>query len=435
MEFVRSIGRWSLTALVINAIIGASIFGLPSEITRLVGRASPLAMLLAAMIISLIVACMAEVASQFTEAGGAYLYVRTAFGRFAGLQVGWFWLLASMGGGAGCANLFVQYLASIWPAAGHAFARIVLMTALIAIPTVTNYFGARSGANLSNILTVAKLLPLVLLIVLGLARVSHQPNDVHVIEFTNTGWSAWLNAMLLLIFAYSGFENTLAPIGEVKEPRKAAPFALFTGLLTCAVVYALIQYVTVATIGIRISEYPLADTASMLLRSGGALFVAAAVMISTYGWLSGDILTTPRVVYSFAANGDAPAIFAKLHPRYGTPALALIVYSTLMWVLAVTETFLWVAAVGAASILILYSGVCASLIRLRKLRPQAQALRIPFGPVIAATSIGISLALLSVLDSRQALLMGVTALVATANWWGAKRQASVKGAAKTGVAS
>jgi hypothetical protein len=103
--------------------------------------------------------------------------------------------------------------------------------------------------------------------------------------------------------------------------------------------------------------------------------------------------------------------------------------------IAVTETFLWVAAVGAASILILYSGVCASLIRLRKLRPQAQALRIPFGPVIAVTAIGISLALLSALDSRQALLMGVTALVATANWWAAKRQASVKGAAKMGVAS
>lgn len=435
MAFVRSIGRWSLTALVVNAIIGSGIFGMPSEITRLVGRASPLAMLLGAMVMSLIVACMAEVASQFTEAGGGYLYVRTAFGRFAGLQVGWFWLLASMGGGAGSANLFVQYLASIWPTAGHGFARIVIITVLIAIPTTVNYFGVRGGTNLSNILTVAKLLPLVVLIVLGLARVSHRPNDVQVMEFTNTGWSAWLNALLLLIFAYGGFENTLAPSGEVKEPRKTVPFALFTGLLICAVVYALIQYVAVATIGTRISEYPLADTAAMLLRSGGALFVAAAVMISTYGWLSGDILTTPRVVYSFAANGDAPAIFAKLHPRYSTPALALVVYSTLMWVFAVTGTFLWIAAIGGASILILYSGVCASLIRLRKLRPEANALRIPFGPVIAVTAIGISLALISALDSRQALLMGVTALVATANWWGAKRQASAKGAAKMVVAS
>jgi basic amino acid/polyamine antiporter, APA family len=434
MAFVRTIGRWSLTALVINAIIGSSIFGLPSEITRLVGRASPLAMLLAAMVISLIVACMAEVASQFTEAGGGYLYVRTAFGSFAGLQVGWFWLLSCVGSGAASANLFVQYLSTIWPTAGHGFARIVIMTVLIAIPTTVNYFGVRGGANLSNILTVAKLLPLVLLIVLGLAHVRHKPNDVQMMEFTNAGWSAWLNTLLLLIFAYGGFEDTLAPSGEVKEPRRTVPFALFTGLLICAVLYSLIQYVNVATIGTRISEYPLADTASMLLRSGGAVFVAAAVMISTYGWLSGNILTAPRIVYSFAANGDAPAIFAKLHPRYSTPALALVVYSTLMWVFAVTGTFLWIAAVGGASVLILYSGVCASLIRLRKVQPEAKALRIPFGPVIAVTAIGISLTLISALNSRQALLMGVTALVATANWLGVKRQAGVKGAVKIVVA-
>src|SRR5205807_4632350 len=126
------------------------------------------------------------------------------------------------------------YLSSTSPAFGlpqDGFARIVIITVLIAIPTTVNYFGVRSGANLSNILTVAKLLPLVLLIVLGLARVIHQPDDIHVIEFTNAGWSAWLNALLLLIFAYGGFEDTLAPSGEVKEPRRTAPFALFSGLV------------------------------------------------------------------------------------------------------------------------------------------------------------------------------------------------------------
>ena len=149
MAFVRAIGRWSLTALVINSIIGASIFGLPSELIRLLGRASPIAMLVAALIMSAIVACMAEVGSQFEEAGGVYLYVRTAFGRFAGLQVGWFWLLASIGGGAASANLFVQYFATIWPAAQHSVVRIGIITTLIAIPTAANYVGVRSGAKLS----------------------------------------------------------------------------------------------------------------------------------------------------------------------------------------------------------------------------------------------------------------------------------------------
>jgi APA family basic amino acid/polyamine antiporter len=207
-----------MTALVVNSIIGASIFGLPSELTRLLGRASPIAMIVAALIVSIIVACMAEVASQFSESGGGYLYVRTAFGRFAGLQVGWFWLLASMGGGAGCANLFVQYFASIWPAAGQGWARIGIMALLIAVPTAANYVGVRSGANLSTTLTIAKLLPLLLLIGLGLARFSQQPQLISAIEFTHPGSAAWLKALLLLIFTYSGFENTLAPGGEVKEP-------------------------------------------------------------------------------------------------------------------------------------------------------------------------------------------------------------------------
>jgi len=422
MPFIRSIGRWTMTALVINSIIGASIFGMPSELIRLLGRASPIAMLVAALIVSIIVACMAEVASQFTEAGGAYLYVRTAFGRFAGLQVGWFWLLTSLGGGAGCANLFVQYFASFWPTAAQGWARIGIMALLIAVPTAANYVGVRSGANLSTILTIAKLLPLLLLIGLGLARFS-QPQLISAIEFTHRGSAAWLRALLLLIFAYAGFEDTLAPTGEVKDPRRTLPFALATGLLVCATVYALIQFVTVATIGTNTAAHPLAvsDTASVLLEHGGSLFVALGVMISTYGWISGNILTSPRIIYSFAESGDAPALFAKLHSQNQTPALAVVVYAVLSWVLAVTGTFLWVAALGAASSLILYSGVCASLIRLRRLRPAAQAMRVPFGPVLAVGAILISLALISALDFRQAVLMSITSLIAAANWWWAKR--------------
>src|SRR5215472_2941876 len=155
MPFVRAMGRWTLTALVINSILGASIFGLPSELNRLLSRSSPVAMLVAAGVVSTIVACMAEVASQFSESGGGYLYVRTAFGRFAGLQVGWFWILASIGGGAGCSNLFVQYLGSIWHPATQSGARIAIITVLIAMPTLANYLGVRSGANLSNTLTIA----------------------------------------------------------------------------------------------------------------------------------------------------------------------------------------------------------------------------------------------------------------------------------------
>ncbi len=424
VAFIRSIGRWSMTALVINSIIGASIFGMPTELIRLLGRASPIAAFLTALIISIIAACMAEVASQFTEAGGAYLYVRTAFGRFAGLQVGWFWLLATISGGAGSANLFVQYFSSLWRPAGFGWMRMGIMGLLIAIPTAANYIGVRTGAALSNALTIAKLLPLCVLVIAGLAHFSKGPHLISATEFTHPGAAAWLNAFLLLIFAYSGFENTLAPAEEVREPRRTVPFALATGLLVCASLYALIQFVTVATIGTNTAAHPLAvaDTASILLGRNGFMFVALGVMISTYGWIAGDILTSPRIVYSFAANGDAPAFFAKLHPRFKIPALAIVVYAVAVWVLAVSGTFLWVAAVGGASALILYSGVCASLIRLRRLQPHAPALRVPFGPVLAIAAILISLALISTLDSRQVLLIIATIVTATVNYWWAKRR-------------
>jgi basic amino acid/polyamine antiporter, APA family len=158
-----------------------------------------------------------------------------------------------------------------------------------------------------------------------------------------------------------------------------------------------------------------------LLRRGGSLFVAVSVMVSTYAWISGQIVSSPRILYAFAANGDAPSILARINSRFNTPGAAIVVFAGLVWLLAATGTYLWIVAVGAGALLILYCGVCASLIRLRRMQSQASALRIPFGPVLAVISIAISLTLISALDGRQALLIGVTALLATVNWWWAKR--------------
>ena len=398
---VRTIGRWSLTALVVNSIAGASIFGLPSELIHLAGRYSPVAVIFAAFIVSIIVARMAEVASRFDEAGGGYLYVHTAFGRFAGLQVGWFWILASIGGGAACANLFLQYLQTVFPAVGHTVTKIALMALLIAIPTAMNYAGVRSGASLSITLTIAKLLPLVLLIVLGVGRFVQHPELASAAEFAQSSLTSWIKALLLLTFAYAGFENALAPSGELKEPRRTIPFALTVGLLVCAAVYALLQFVAVTNVGSTPSVYPLADAATILLGRSGAVFVTVAVMISTYGWISGDLLNSPRIVYAFAATGNAPAWLARIHPRFHTPALAIVAYAGLTWVLAATGSFLWVAAISGAATLVLYSGVCASLMKLRKIRPETQTLRLSFPRLLSLAVIAISLTLISTLDLQQ----------------------------------
>jgi amino acid transporter len=173
VPFIRAIGRWTMTALVVNAVIGSGIFGLPSDLTRLLGRASPAAMVIGALAMAIPILCIAEVASQFSEAGGPYLYIRTAFGRFPSIQIGWFHLLGSLSGGAANAAIFVTYLAAIVPWVGRGWSCAMLLTVLIGIPTVANYVGVRSGAGVSNLLTVSKLLPLALVIVLGLIRFSH----------------------------------------------------------------------------------------------------------------------------------------------------------------------------------------------------------------------------------------------------------------------
>lgn len=157
------IGRSTITALVINSVVGSGIFGPPSELSRLLGRASPLAMIAAGVVMAIPIMCMAEVASQFSDAGGPYLYVRTAFGKFSGIQIGWFHLLGAISGGAASAILFATYLAAIAPWTGIAWVRPFLLLILVAIPTMANYLGIRSGAGLINLLTISKLLPLTLI--------------------------------------------------------------------------------------------------------------------------------------------------------------------------------------------------------------------------------------------------------------------------------
>ena len=423
MTFVRSIGRWALTGLVINCIIGSGIFGIPGELNRLLGRASPIAMAVGALAVAFIVASMAEVASQFSEPGGAYLYARTAFGRFVGLQVGWFFLLSIIGAAAANANLFVVYLAGLFPRAGQGLPRVLFISGLICLPAIVNYVGARSGAGLSSILVVAKLLPLALLIIVGVARFSRHFALVHVSQIAAPGLRPWLGALILMIFSYTGFEYAIIPSGEVKDPRHAVPFALVMSILLVMAVYMLLQFVTVATIGTRPSTRPVADVALVLLGHSGATLVGIAVLVSTGGFVSSVMLHAPRLAYSLAAQGDFPRILGRLHPRFRTPDVAIVGFSMLVWLLSVSGGFLWALILSASASVIVYVSVCAALIQLRRSNPQADALRIPFGRTIAIVGILITLSLLSQLDRLGTILMFATAAVAATNWWVTQRRA------------
>ena len=323
---VRVIGRWSLTALVINSIIGSGIFGLPAPAARLLGIRSPLAVLLAGLAVAPIIACYAEVSSYFTQAGGPYLWTRTAFGPFIGLQTGWLLWLVRLTAPAANANLFVSYLAEFWPSAKDPLPRAAVLTLLLGILAIINYRGVKAGTQVSNAFTVAKLLPLLIVIAAGLlyAVAGHHPT------FTSKAPSetkAWLQAILLFVFAYGGFEGALIVMAEARNPRRDAPSALFTALITCIVVYTLTQWVVVRVLADPAhSDRPLADVAQLIMGRGGAALVAVGALVSMYGYLSANMLSVPRITFAFAEEGDFPRIFGTVHPRFHTPYFSIIVF-------------------------------------------------------------------------------------------------------------
>ena len=228
---IRAIGRWSLVALVVNSILGSGVFGLPSTVAGLLGNYSPYAVLAAGAGMGLIMGCFAEVASRFHQAGGPYLYARVAFGRLMGIQTAWMLWLGQVSAPAANANLFVIYLGEFWPQAKNPLPRALILTVLVGLLTFINIRGVRAGAEVSNLFTAAKLIPLFGVIIIGLFVLYNHHWTVANTSLTSPDTNQWMKAMLLLVFAYGGFETALAPMSEAKNPRRDAPFALFVALL------------------------------------------------------------------------------------------------------------------------------------------------------------------------------------------------------------
>jgi amino acid transporter len=416
---VRAIGRWTLVALVINAIIGSGIFGLPDDVARLLGRAAPLAYLLAALGIGIIMACFAEVASRFTEAGGPYLYTRRAFGSLAGIQIGWFAWLVRLTSAAANANLFVVYFGEFFPAVTRPLPRAVTLTVLVGLLATVNVRGVKSGAGVSNVFTVAKLLPLSVFIVAGLALVGGR------ISIGAAGAPAgnWLQAVLVLIFAYGGFEGALMPMGEAKEPRRDAPFALFTALIVVTVVYLLVHLVVMAAITepsafhqAEVREKPLAEAARVFLGGGGAALIALGVLISTFGYLAGQFVSVPRLTFAFAEQRDFPKFFAAVHHRFRTPHVSILVYAVLVWGLAIYGSFIWNAILSAVARLFTYGLVCAAMLRLRRTEPDAASFRLPAGWPAALLGMAFCVLMVTRMGGEHLKIVLVIAAVALLNW-------------------
>jgi amino acid transporter len=412
---VRGIGRWSLVALMVNSVIGSSVFGLPSTLVGLLGSLSAVAVLLAGLVMAVIVGCYAEVASQFTASGGPYLYARVAFGRLIGIQMGWMLWLAQLAATAANANLFVIYLGEFWAGARQPIARFVILTLLIGVIAAINYRGVRAGTRVSNAFTVAKLAPLVLVIAAGSAFVLRHPRLGAVTS--QSGVHPWLKAMFLLIFFYGGFETALAATGEAENPQRRVVFALFAALAVCTVIYSLIQWTTVGILpDAASSPRPLADLAQFTMGRAGAALVSLGALVALCGYLSAKILAVPRVIYALAEHDDLPRYFASIHPRYHTPGVAIAAFATLMWVLAVAGSFEWNVTLSAVARLFYYAVGCAALPALRRKQPGAAQFRLPAGRVLSMLGIVICMTLATQVERSGSIVLFATVGLAYLNW-------------------
>lgn len=419
---VRAIGRWALAALIVNCIVGSGVFGLPSLLAGLLGRASLAAVLLAAAAMGIIMACIAEVASRFDDSGGPYLYAREAFGRFMGIQVGWLVWFVRVTASAANANLFVTYLGEFWPRSTEPIARILILTLLIGILAAINFRGVRAGTHVSTVFTVAKLGSLALVVIAG-AIYLVATHRVALPAATAPVQNGWARAMVLLVFTYGGFETALISAGEAKDPRRDMPFAMFVALATCAMIYTLIQWVVLGVLPDPAhTQRPLADTARIVIGHGGALLVALGALCSIYGYLSGNMLGTPRVTYALAERGDFPSFFGAVHRRFRTPYVSILVFALLVWALALYGSFAGNATLSAGSRLFYYGVLCAALPILRRKQGTQALLQVPGGVVLSVLGVLICAALLTQIEYNKSLILLAAVAVAFVNWLAVRKQ-------------
>jgi basic amino acid/polyamine antiporter, APA family len=324
------------------------------------------------------------------------------------------------------ANLFVIYLAEFWPAAKEPWPRFVILTLLVGLLALINLRGARQGTTVSNVFTVAKILPLLMVVSAGAAV-----TIIHPAPWGTTApipATAWMNAIVLLIFAYGGFESATAPMSEAKNPGRDAAFALFVALIACTTIYALVQWVVVGVLGPgATTDRPLAEVARVTMGNRGAGLVALGALVSVYGYLSAKLLGMPRVTFALAKGGDLPELFGAVGSRFHTPWFSILFFAAAVWGLAIAGSFAWNVTLSVVARLFYYGVVCAALIALRRQHPRAAGFRLPGGPLLAVLGVGITLAvgvgavISKQLELSKSLVLAATIAAAVLNWLWAQR--------------
>ncbi len=405
--FRRAVSRWEIVGLSVNDVVGSGVYLLPAAAAAILGPTSVWAVILAGFAVLLLVLCFAEAGSYFDRPGGAYLYTREAFGELVGFEVGWMTWLARVASVASLSVGFAQALGYLWPETQAGIGRTLAIALPLLMLTAINIVGVKSGVRTAVFLAVTKVLPLFVFIGAGLVAMSSTAAPVQ------AGGNGKLGeAALLLLFAYAGFENTAAPAGEFKNPRRDIPFALVVQIVLVTLIYSAVQWVALGTLpNLAQSETPLADSARLFLGPMGGWLLTVGAVLSILGTNSNTVLAGPRYLYALAADGFGPRALAWLHPRFRTPMVAILAQTAIALPLALSGSFAGLAKLSVVARLATYFGTAAAVMVLRRKFPNAPGVvRIPGGPIIPVAALLLCVAFALSAETSN-LIAGAIALV------------------------
>jgi amino acid transporter len=386
----RELGRWDLTAIGVNQVIGGSVFLVPASLALSLGGGWSWIAFVAAGVVSLLIGlCFAEASSRFQGTGGSYLFTRQVFGRFTGFEVGWMLWVTRVTSWASIVNGLADALGYYWQGARGGPTRIAIIVGVVLAVTAINVRGIRQSAWAVNVLTIGKLTPLVIFIFLGL----HYGSLAELVPAAPIDWSMVGASALVLIFAYGGYEVVPVPAGEAKDPVRAVPFAMIATILISGAVMCLVQIVAVGTFpGLSASRTPLADAAVLFIGASGALLMTTGGVVSMSGNNMGQALSGSRNLFALAEQGDLPRVFGRVHARFRTPDFAILFTSAVALALALSGSFATLAKTSALARLVVYAGTAAAVLALRRSGPAP--FTIPLGPAVPVlalvASIGIA---------------------------------------------
>ncbi|MGH8093839.1 MAG: APC family permease [Chthoniobacterales bacterium] len=408
-QLVRALGVPSLTANIVNSTVGAGIFALPALVAAQTGTGAPLVFLACALAMMVFVTSFALAGSRVSVTGGLYAYVETAFGRYIGFIAGVLYFLTAILASSGIVALVADTIGALVPIFAHGAMHFFVVLLVFGLLAGINIRGIESGARAVWAVTIAKLLPLFVFVGLGIFFVRQE----HALTIAWPGAPSLGRGVLLLLFAFVGVETALMPSGEVKDPARTVPRAIYLALLVTTVLYLLIQLIAHGILGDSLGNFPtapLAEAASRFLGESGRKLMLAGASISAFGFLVSDILSSPRVLFAFGRDRFLPRAFAHVHPRFHTPDIAILVYCSVAGVLSLFSTFQQLAILSNVAVLVLYFLSCGAALQLmRRDAPAAgRAFHFPGAWIFPVLGIAISLWILAQATREE---LAVTAVV------------------------